>query len=347
MGELREFLERWAGGPVAGISQYSDGQMSSVFSFDVVGGLRKVAGECGTDANSGQYVVRFSSAENREGLRKDRFIAPRAAAVGVPVPRLVHHGEVKLAVGNLSDEERESDGGIAHLLGYSIVDRAPGEHMGELQDAARRYLIPAAVQMMDMISLIDISDTTGYGWFDGEGNGKYESWVDFIEAHAFPVGGSRFYKPRRSLFDDGFLEVDVFRRLSDRMMDLVSTVPVVERSVAHMDFGYDNTLVVGDVISAVLDWDNSIIGDHLSDGARSDLYDPDLDFKRLFADRYELTGRDVPAFDERWLCCQIHVGLQAMEWYGVANKPDDYEWMKARTLHVMGEDLIVGRHPDS
>lgn len=342
--EVHDFLIGWAGGPVENISQFSNGQVSSVFSFDVVGDVPE---NVDPNAGNGQYVVRFVSLEHGEGLKKDRFIGPRAAAVGIPVPRLVHLGEVELSVANRSDEERLTHDSGAFPLAFAICDRMPGEHMGELQDPDRRHLIPTTVKMIDLISQIDISDTTGYGWFDGNGNAKHETWYDYLAAEAFREDANSFFGRHRKLFDEGFLEVDVLQHLSDRMMEVAGSTPAIERSVVHIDFGYDNTLVVDDRTSAVLDWDNSIIGDHLYDGARTDLYMPELDFKRLFVELFEDTGRDVPNIDERWLCCQLHVGLEALRWYGVSNNPEAYEWMKARTLNVMGEGPEVGRHPDS
>lgn len=344
ISELTEFLSDWAEGPIANLSQFQNGQVASVFAFDVGG---KIPERVDPGASSGHYVARFVPRESSEGLKKDRFIAPRATAVGVPVPRLVKFGHTRMCVKNLSDEEKAKHDADAFPLAYAICDRAPGEHMGELQDLDRRHLVPTTVRVIDMISLIDISDTFGFGWFDGEGNGKYETWVEYIAAQAHSTGAGSFYERRREWFEEGFLEADVFQHLSDRMMELASLTPTGERSVVHMEFGYDNTLVVGDEVSAALDWDNSIIGDHLYDGAWNDLYMPELDFKRLFIERYELTGRDVPNLDERWLCCQLHVCLQALQWYGRSNNPRAYEWMKARTLFVLGEGPEVGRHPDS
>jgi hypothetical protein len=60
--EVTAFLEEWSGGSVAGVSQFSNGQVSSVFGFEVKGGDR-----------SGKYVVRFVSQENSGGLKKDRI----------------------------------------------------------------------------------------------------------------------------------------------------------------------------------------------------------------------------------------------------------------------------------
>lgn len=342
--EVASFLTEWAGKPIANLAQFQNGCVASVYSFDVVG---EVPVRADPQASNGKYVVRFASPENAEGLKKDRFIAPRAAAVGVPVPRQIKFGETDMSVANLSEEEKRNSDGAAYQLAYAICDRAPGEHMGDLQELDRRHLVPTSVKTIDTISLIDISDTTGFGWFDGNGNGKHETWIDYIAAQAHPNGGNNFFTRRRKWFDEGFLEADVFQQFSDRMMELTNFTSEVERAVVHMEFGYDNTLVEGDEVTAALDWDNSIIGDHLYDGAWNDLYFPELDIKQLFLKRYELTGRDVPNVDERWLCCQIHVGLQALQWYGVSNNPRAYEWMKARTLYLMGEGPAVGRHPGS
>ena len=130
INEVTAFLERWAGGAVAGVSQFSNGQVSSVFSFDVVGDFREVLKEADPESKDGMYVVRFVSGEHSEGLKKYRFIAPRATAAGVPVPRVVAHGETPMMVANLIDEERVNHGDGAFLLGFVICDRMTGEHMG-------------------------------------------------------------------------------------------------------------------------------------------------------------------------------------------------------------------------
>jgi len=338
--ELTAFLERWAGGAVRGVSQFESGQVSSVFGFEVLGGQ---------SVESGKYVVRFVPAADGGAVRKDRFIGPRAAAVGLPTPRLLKYGEVRLAVGNLPNEERLLHDASAYPLAFAICDLMPGEHMDELEDAGRRHLVPAAVEAIDKISLIDISDTTGWGLFDSDGNGMDASWAAYIEEVVFPEDGGGFYERRRDWFEDrgGFLEFDVFRKASDRMMSTLEGLPEIARSVVHIDFGYDNTLVIGNEVSAILDWDNSIIGDHLYDGARTDVYASELDWKALLAERYELTGRDVPGFDDRWLVCQLHVVLQALQWYGRSNSEPAYHWMKARMLYMLGEGPAVGRHPSS
>ena len=343
--EVTDFLGQWAGDVVVGVSQFSNGQVSSVFAFEVLGDASGPPKE-GGKVKSGRYVARFVASEYGGAVSKDRFIAPRAAAVGVPTPRLLKYGEVSMSVGNLTDEEKESNDAGSYPLAFAICDLMPGEYMGELQDKDRRYLIPAAVRSMDRISMIDISDTSGWGWFDNEGNGKLESWAEYLGEESFPESGGDFYERRRAWFDDGFLEFDVFRKFSDRMMELVARLPDIDRSVVHIDFGHDNTLVIGNEVSAVVDWDNSIIGDLLYDGARSDVYAPDIDFKQLFSERYASTGRVVHGFEDRWLVCQLHVVLQELQWYGRSNKEAAYHWMKARMLFLLGEGDAVGRHPE-
>jgi len=349
LGELTALLEEWAGGTVGNISQFANGQVSSVFRFDILGDFRKVLKDVDPDASSGKYVIRLVAHGYGEGVKKDRFIAPRAAAVGVPTPRTVKFGEVSMKVRNLTEEDLTKHTADNFPLAYAICDLMPGKHMDELADEDRRHLVPAAVEMMDRISLIDISDTTGYGWFDGQGYGQHGSWAEYVAEEAFSRDVGGLYQRRRDWFDDrnGFLEAEVFEYFSDRMMSLVEGLPEIERSVIHIDFGYDNTLVIGDKVSAVLDWDNSIIGDHLYDGARTELYAAEIDFKSLFVDRYTETGREVTNLDVRWLVCELHVGLQALQWYGRSNNEPAYHWMKGRMLNVMGEGPPVGRHPSS
>lgn len=362
--EVTAFLEGWAGGAVDGVSQFSNGQVSSVFRFEVRDSLGTSSGDSVVAGNSpvsspgsgeeislvgGQYVARFVARKDGGAVKKDQFIAPRAAAVGLPTPRLLEVGEVSMSVGNLSDEEKLEHSADSFPLAYAICDLMPGEHMDELLDADRRHLIPAAVEAMDKISLIDISDTTGYGWMDAEGNGHLETWAEYIADEAFSRESGSWYDRHRDWFDDrgGFLEASVLEHFSAKMMSVLEALPEVERSMVHIDFGWDNTLVIGSEVSAVLDWDNSIIGDHLYDGARAGLYSASIDFKQLFVDRYAATGRAVEGLDDRWLVCELHVGIQALHWYGRSNNEEAYHWMKARLFNLIGEGPAVGRHPSS
>jgi hygromycin-B 4-O-kinase len=191
---------------------------------------------------------------------------------------------------------------------------------------------------MDAISRIDVSDTAGWGPIDGDGQARFGSWADYlqnIEDESFP--GLEHGNGNKGIFEQG--EFDFF---FGRMTEFVDAMPANERALVHGDRGWDNVLVLGDEITAVIDWDMARYGDPLFDPARNDLYYAEADYRSRFIEYFAESGRGIENFEERWLCCQLWETLFDLRWYTVAEWPEPYGWIKARMRFLLGEGSAVG-----
>ena len=97
---------------------------------------------------------------------------------------------------------------------------------------------------------------------------------------------------------------------------LLDTCPEI-RHVLHIDLLNRNVLVAGDGsrLVAVFDWGCSAYGDFLYEVAWFTFWAPwhaglaAIDFRSVMRRHYDATGLDVPFFDERLRCYELHIGL--------------------------------------
>ena len=66
-----------------------------------------------------------------------------------------------------------------------------------------------------------------------------------------------------------------------------------------------------------------------------DLGSPEQDYRALFKAYYEGQERTIEHYEERLLCYENYVSLDAQIWYAVNSNPSDYEWMRVRTLNLI------------
>src|SRR4029077_5046408 len=97
------------------------------------------------------YVVRFH--DRRDDLEKDRF-ASRWASPALRVPNIVEIGD--LANG-----------------AYGISERVRGGQIDDLDAEGMRRILPSLFAAMDAMRDADLSGTTGWGLWHGDGNGTF------------------------------------------------------------------------------------------------------------------------------------------------------------------------------
>ena len=339
LAAVTSFLEMRSTAPVFNVRHIDAGLVSTIFSYDL------------SDHPSEQherFIAKFSSHENKGGLDKGRFISQMMAGSAIPVPEHVAYGETELPVGNLTPHDRELFSADAFPLTFSISRFIEGKQFPDLQNSSASHWIPIAVDTISEISSVDVSSTTGWGWFNGDGSARHQSWKEHLLASCFDKRLSRLYNQHTERFTDGFLEVSTLKHFSDRLRHAVEQLPEVSRSLVHTDFGWDNALVDDNQVVAIIDWDNAVFGDELYDLARLGVYAPAIDLRNTAKLRLEDQGKHFTCFDERWLACEIHMVLDTLSWYGWSNNPAAYQWMKARGLELTGDGPAVEiSHPDS
>jgi hygromycin-B 4-O-kinase len=106
---------------------------------------------------------------------------------------------------------------------------------------------------MKDVAASNVAGTTGYGYFNSNGEGAYRSWNDFL----LSIADFRKYDWERV---EQSVEIFVVNKAIDSIQSLVEFCPE-ERKLIHGDFGSFNVLSDGQRITALIDWELSMFGD--------------------------------------------------------------------------------------
>lgn len=298
---VRKLIREWFGGDVAGLRPLAGGVFSRAFVF-------RAAGR--------EYVIRLNQEVHaRESFAKDDYAWRHFAAPELPIPRIVTTGE--------------SDG-----YHYAISERAAGTTLDACSPAARRAVLPALLDTVEAVGRANVPRSSGYGDWDGDGQGKFASWHDFV-ASITDNHTDGFYKDWHRYYDESFLERDVFDTVAARMLELLERCPE-ERRLVHNDLHFENITSDGTRITGVLDWANALYGDPLYDVAW-------LGWQAAHPGWWYDDGAEIlrarfgaaPDYTTRVTCYQLHIGLDHLRYYTRTNQRSGYDFCRAWLLGLI------------
>jgi hygromycin-B 4-O-kinase len=299
--DAEAFLVARLGRDVSEVSPIGHGEWSRAYAFR---------------SGGTEYIVRFSALD--EDFRKDR-IATRYSSPALPIPAVVEIGE--------------TGGGF-----FAISKRVPGGFLDELDEDQMRGMLPALFAALDAARRVDLPASTGYGSWDADGNAPHRSWRAALLAIADDRPGERTHGWRERLvasptgsgpFDEALAHLDALTPECAR-----------ERHLIHCDLLNYNVLVEDGRISAVIDWGCAMYGDFLYDLAWFAFWSPwypawrEIDFRSEATRHFSSIGLTVPRFEERLICCQIHIGLAAQAYNAFKERWDALEETARRTIEV-------------
>lgn len=267
-------------------------------------------------AGGKQYVIRLhADVHAAESFAKDDYAWRHFGSPALPIPRIVAQGET-------------ADGCFA------ISERAPGRTLAELSSDEQWTLLPAVLDAFEAVGRVDVRASRGYGAWDATGNGQHRSWHSFLAA-AIENHRDGYYQNWHRLFDESFLERDVYETVYRAMLRLAEFCPE-ERALVHTDYQFENIIVAGQRVTGVIDWANAIYGDPLYDVARwiawsampGWWYDDSSD---LMKERFG----DAPHYDERIACYQCHIGLDDLRFYAKNGKQAEYDFFRDQLLALI------------
>ena len=295
------FLANRFGGDSSDVAPLGKGVWSKAFAFR---------------QNGRDYVIRFGA--HHEDFAKDR-LAARYAGPALPIPRVVELGE--------------AFGGY-----YSISERVFGAYIDDVDGAQMRALLPTLFAALDAARLADLSGTTGYGGWDAGGTAPYPSWRAALldVANDRPTDRIHGWRERLAASQVG---IGPFEEAYGQLLALAGHIPE-GRHLIHSDLLHFNVLVEANRVTGVLDWGCGMYGDFVYDLAWLCFWQPwypawqPIDFQAEAVRHYAAIGLDVPHFEERLRCCQIHIGLAGQAYMAYAGNWTDLQDTARHTLAV-------------
>jgi hygromycin-B 4-O-kinase len=223
-------------------------------------------------------------------------------------------------------------------LHFAISARMPGQLLEKLPPSEVKQLLPELITILDAIHHIDVSTTTGYGVFNDQGVGFFASWRAYLCRISEEEDGG-FYGKWHHLFEDTFLERDLFERIYQQMQHLLDACPT-ERYLVHGDYSFHNMLAQDGKITAILDWIGAKYGDFVYDIAWLDFWSPGLYVREQFQEYYHKRQVIVPSYAERMLCYQCYIALDAMRFFAKGKDEKAYYWVREHILQKLDEFAV-------
>jgi aminoglycoside phosphotransferase (APT) family kinase protein len=288
LGEAAAFLAERYAGQARDVAELGGGDWSSAFSFRL---------------DRRTLVARFG--HYGEDFARDQQ-AMALSGPDLPVPRVLETGR---ALGGA----------------YAVSERHFGVFLETLDAARWRRLLPALLRGLDALRdapALGTGERAGAG-----GQAPTGSWREQLKAQLEDHPGQRVSGWRATLA--GSAELDSLFTAGERTVSgLLDACPDI-RHVLHRDLLNRNVLVAGDGfrLTAVFDWGCYGLGDFLYEVAWFTFWAPwhaglaAIDFRSAILGHYQAAGLDVPRFDERLRCYELHVGLTHLAYCTLTGDP--------------------------
>lgn len=301
LGEAAGFLAERYAGRAHDVSELGGGDWSRAFSFRL-GGRDLVArfGPYGEDFAKDQQAMAFAGPD-------------------LPVPEVLETGS-----------------GLGGA--YAISQRCFGVFLENLDEPRWRRLLPALLRGLDALRQLPVPGSDPTAAVTGGGGG----WREWLWSGLVDRPGARVSGWKAVLDQAGLAEL--FATVQREFSALLPACPEI-RHVLHVDLLNRNVLVPADGsrLTAVFDWACSAYGDFLYEVAWFTFWAPwhaglaAIDFRSAILGHYQSTGVEVPCFDERLRCYELHIGLTHLAYCAfVRNRDDDLHAVAQRTREILG-----------
>lgn len=260
-----------------------------------------------------EYLIRFNKDNMmNSNLPKEKYLSQRLTPNVIPIVPVIEVGRY-------------------HDLHFAISQPIQGQRASDLSRQDVQGYFSQLMKMLDALRGFDISDTRGYGVFDDKGQGTSPSWTAFLDLVSKEEDDLNYFGKWYHLFNDTFLERDLFEDIYHRMLGLTSYLPS-ERFMVHGSYTLHNILIRGGKITAVLEWLDARYGDFLYDVATLDFWHPWLDARRRFLHHYQECKVQVPFYLERILCYECYIALGALRFFAYSGNEEYYRNVRAIIL---------------
>jgi len=284
------------------LSTYFDGEVSSIEVL--VGGDWSQA--FGFVLDGLHLVARFG--QHEDDFLKDRTAA-RFKAPSLPIPQV-------LAIG-------KAPGGF-----FCVSERKFGTMLEELGAAAMSRALPSVLAALDAMREAD------FGVWAAELGAPETSWAN--QLLSVDDENDRIFGWHDAIAESP-IGIDPYQKALAYLEASAADLPE-GKHLLHNDLLHRNVLVADDAITGVFDWGCAGCGDFLYDLALFTFYQPwfpemaSIDWQAEAVRHYQQIGVDVPDFEWRLRCYEVHLGLAGMAYNGFLRDWKDLEAHALRTL---------------
>lgn len=270
-----------------------------------------------------KYVIRWS--DHAENFERDALAATYSRD-GLPIPDILDLG-------------REDD------YYYAISPFVEGSFFEQLSETELEKSLPSIRAMFAALRAVDLSNRTGYGTWDGTGNGQYGSWRAFLLDIRNDQPGSLIHGWRENLAASS-LGTESFDHLYNLLAATVDACPE-RRQLIHSDLINRNVLIHDGQVRAVLDWGSSTYGDALFDIAWILFWEawyPNFQASELSShllDDYRSDpASDTVNLERRLYCYLLHIGLDSISYNAFRR-----DWSNAKDAAARATALVSRFQP--
>jgi hygromycin-B 4-O-kinase len=302
--ETEQFLQAKYGSGIADVKQVGEGGWSLAFAF-----VRKGA----------RNVIRWSDVA--DNFERDA-VAARFKSDGLPVPPITSIGR-----------------GLNTF--FAISPFVGGTYLEALSSAELEKTLPSLLKMFRALRALDLSGTTGFGFWSKDGKGSHDSWKAFLRDDKNESEGSLIQGWKAHL-EASSMGMDAYHELWRTFVPLVERCPD-ERSLVHADLLNRNVLTGSGTITAVLDWGSSFYGDSLYDVAWFTFYEPwyphfqDVHVsQRLLEDFQADPHTNTADVDARLICYQLDIGIGSIAYNAFKKDWKNAQEAASYTLKFLG-----------
>ncbi len=231
---------------------------------------------------------------------------------------------------------------IGQALGshFAISERVRGHPLESCSAAQWRGVLPSLIDAMESMREIAVSDTDGWGVWDGRGHARYAGWREFLLSVGddSPLHRTHGWSQRLRNSPGGDA---AFRWGYELLAEIAADN--APHNLVHCDLINRNVHVLDDKISGIFDWGCAMYGDHLYELALFEFWAPwhrELDIvslHELVDQRWIAAGYATTERQERRLACLLHIGLQHLAYNAYLEDWTTLAQVEARMRVLVGE----------
>jgi hygromycin-B 4-O-kinase len=277
---------------------------TEIFNF------KKIIGGEGSQAfsysvNNNNFIIRINKGSG-ENFLKDQFACENFRNEKLPIPKILQIGELE------------------NKMKYCISEMVIGVDVRDVKDEEFEKLLPNLFETLEEIHKVDISTFLNFGKFGINKMGNRKSWKEYLQS----LG-----EHTSDLFTSGSLEKDFWDKYFEIYSKLIKFCPE-EKYLLHGDFSGGNVISKNEKVAGVIDWEQVMIGDFLYDIAWMDFWREDFDYKKYYYEKYKNSNKNLKNYNERILCYQLEIGLDALSFYAYSGQREKCTKQKEKILNL-------------